>query len=207
MTSADMEPVSIANLHVNSSFHSTLDERKSKGDRLVLIRMPAEVKIDHFTGCILSNLENTDSDVLGRVKVMKRKKTSFVKDFSFTKESNEENLANESEASHYVLRRNDADSRMTSVALTVATNLASSYREDAVKMTVSTSRFDEFWTLDSDCSVPQVDYAAIEKRVKKHASRPLVAQPSGLRMRVSTVSTPPARKRNKPQKKHNQDPK
>ena len=199
----DMTAVSVADLYVNSSFYTTLAERKRKGDRVVLIRMPAEVKLDSFTGTVLTNLDGESAAPLCALKVMKRRNPVFksTNDFSFTSDSAADD---ESEASNFVLKRNPVEHEMCSMALTVPVNMSTRSREDTAIMEVSSDRFDEFWTLERSVIVPEVDYARIEKQVRKRASRPLVAQPEGLRLRVSAVSTPPAKKRSKSQKKSQQ---
>jgi hypothetical protein len=177
-----------------STFYSALSERKKRGDRLVLIRMPADVSVGDMAGCVLENLSRDSASagtVLGRFSKRKGKPADALTLSVHTDKaiSNTSNAA----STTYAIARNALDSQLTSVALAAPMGVQT-VGTDAVTMGVVPGAFDDVWSVCLDVSVPDPDFEAIERRVQKRKCEPLVAQPQNLRMRVSAVSTPSTRK-------------
>ncbi len=101
-------------------------------------------------------------------------------------------------SSAFVIRQNSNDKSLCTVGL-AKSKLKSNNREQ--KFTVEEHKiFNQIWSVQSDISVPSVNFEIVNQKVKARAQQPLVSQPQNLRMRLSPFNTPNAKKIKKAKK-------
>lgn len=181
-TTADFIPVSRESfLETESSFYSALATKRPE-DKLVLIRLPAELSAADldFQGINANPEETADQGLLGTFTVNEDSK----KDKSLNGASVRRSPRL---ISTYAIRVSSKDRSVS--ALTLAEPLSSGNLSSTQRVRLNRA-FDAVWTVNSHVQVSLPPLPRIRKAVAKRAERPLVEQPKNLKMRLLPFSTP-----------------
>jgi hypothetical protein len=173
-------PVSRETFLQEASFYSTLSAAHS-GDRVILIRLPAELDASDFDGQVLKSIDFTDDDseedqLIGKMVVNSGAKT-------------------DSSEKSYSVKRTKRNLKTNIMSLLEPQQQTLKPSLSAVQQMRLGRGFDEFWSVNLGVEVDAVPIKKIGKVVKKRAEAPLVEQPRNLRMRLLPFSTPSSLKK------------
>ena len=169
-------PVSREAFLESGSFYNQL-AAKSADEKLVLIRLPAELSAADldFQSIQVGEDVNQVSSVF------------TINNSNNNKESTRPVRKSVRLTNTYAIRASPQDHRVSAICL--AQPVAASALNEAQRLRLSRA-FDAVWTVGAHVDVRPPPMSRIKKAVQKRAAKPLVEQPKNLRMRLLPFSTP-----------------
>lgn len=191
----DFTPVTRESFLEASCFYTALAS-KGPEDKLVLIRLPAEISASDldFQSVQLDQDLNQVSGIFNLNNADGNNNNSKI-----TQNSSSRSTMRRSPrlCNTYSIRASPKDLQVS--ALSLAEPLSAGVLADTQRVRLSRT-FDAFWTVGAHVDVPLPPISRIKKAVQKRAAKPLVEQPKNLRMRLLPFSTPRSSKPSKPSK-------